>query len=243
MENAPTAGSMVVVSAHAVDFVWRAGGTIAKYVEMGWDVNVLVLSLGIRGESASLWREPGQTPEVVGDIRKNESRQAATALGCTLHFFDLQDYRMTITDDVVAAIVRKLREFRPSVILTHAAEDPFNPDHPTAFKVTAEARLLAGAAGITPESAPIAPPRLYSFEPHQSEMSNFRPEVLVDITEQMDKKLAAMKCVPTQAYLADFHLHLAETRAYHARRNGGSSAIQYAEAFQSYIPIVVDRLP
>lgn len=237
------AGSMAVVSAHSVDFVWRAGGTIAKYVEMGWDVNVLVLSLGARGESASLWKTPGQTYDAVSEVRRSESNNAAQILGCALHFFDLQDYPMTITNTVIEEMTRKLREFRPSIILTHAAEDPFNPDHPTVYRATAEARLLAGAAGVMPEIAPIAPSRLFAYEPHQSELSHFEPAILVDITQQMEKKTAAMKCVPTQAYLADFHLHLAEARGYHARRNGSNAAIQYAEAFQSYVPIVVDALP
>jgi 4-oxalomesaconate hydratase len=237
------AGSMVVISAHSVDFVWRAGGTIAKYAELGWDVNILVLSLGVRGESASLWKQPGQTAEAVGEVRRSESSEAAAILGCTPHYFDLEDYRMTITREVIDGMVGKLREFRPSIILTHAPEDPFNPDHPLVYQATVEARLLAGAAGVTPETKPIAPSRLYGFEPHQPEMSNFKPEILVDISGQMEKKLAAMKRIPTQAYLADFHLHLAEARGYHARRNGSNGAIQYAEAFQSYVPIVVDLLP
>jgi 4-oxalomesaconate hydratase len=234
---------MVVVSAHSVDFVWRAGGTIAKYAELGWDVNVLVLSLGVRGESASLWTKEGQTPEAVGAVRRSESEAAAGILGCKLHFFDLQDYRMTVTDEVLGEMVAKLRQFRPSIILTHSPEDPFNPDHPLAYQASVNARLLAGAAGVTPESKAIPPSRLFAFEPHQPELSSFKPEVLVDISAQMDRKMEAMKQVPTQAYLANFHLHLAEARGYHARRNGSNPKIQYAEAFQSFVPIVVDLLP
>jgi LmbE family N-acetylglucosaminyl deacetylase len=36
--------SMLVVSAHAADYVWRSGGTIAKYIAEGADVHVVVLS-------------------------------------------------------------------------------------------------------------------------------------------------------------------------------------------------------
>lgn len=236
-------GSMVVVSAHSVDFVWRAGGTIAKYVERGWDVNVLVLSLGVRGESASLWKTAGQTYSGVAEIRKEESSAAGAVLGCSLHYFDLEDYRLDITEKTLKQMVDMLREFSPSIILTHAAEDPFNPDHPLAHKATVDARLLAGAPGVSPESRAIAPSRLFAFEPHQPEHSNFKPDLLIDISGQMDKKMAAMRCVPTQSYLADFHLHLAEARGYHARRNGSNSKVEYAEAFQSYVPIVSEWLP
>lgn len=237
------AGSMAVVSAHAADFVWRAGGTIAKYVRHGWDVNVVIMSLGVRGESASLWRTEGQTYEEVARIRREEATRAAEVLGCRLHFFDLIDYPMEITPEVMDRLVRFFREVRPSIILTHGHKDPFNPDHPVVHQATVQARLLAGAAGVMPEIPPIAPPRLFGFEPHQTEMSEFKPEILVDITEDFETKLKAMQCVPTQTYLIEFHRQLAEARGYHARRNGQNRDVKYAEAFQSYVPIVTDMLP
>ena len=43
--------SIVVVSAHSADFVWRAAGAIALAAERGADVHVLALSYGERGES------------------------------------------------------------------------------------------------------------------------------------------------------------------------------------------------
>lgn len=234
---------MVVISAHAVDYVWRAGGVIAKYVRDGWDVNVLVLSLGARGESASLWRTPGQTYEAVAEARRQESVAAAEILGCNLHFYDLQDYRLEITNEVIDQMVRHIREFQPSIILTHGEKDPFNPDHPIAHQATIDARLLADSEGVMPE-IPLAPPsRLYAFEPHQTELSDFLPDILVDITDTMDIKLDAMKCIPAQAYLIDFQHRIAEMRGYHARRNSPNKNILYAEAFQSCVPIVVNTLP
>lgn len=35
---------VLVVSAHAADYVWRSGGTIAKYIKHGAEVHVVVLS-------------------------------------------------------------------------------------------------------------------------------------------------------------------------------------------------------
>ena len=55
----------LVVSAHSADFVWRAGGAIALYSERGWEVTVVCLSFGERGESAKLWRQPEMTMEKV----------------------------------------------------------------------------------------------------------------------------------------------------------------------------------
>ena len=55
--------SILVVSAHAADFVWRAGGAIALYAERGYHVRIVCLSFGERGESAKMWRQPGMTIE------------------------------------------------------------------------------------------------------------------------------------------------------------------------------------
>jgi 4-oxalomesaconate hydratase len=56
---------MLVVSAHSADFVWRAAGAIARFVEDGGVAHVVSLSYGERGESGELWKEPGQTEERV----------------------------------------------------------------------------------------------------------------------------------------------------------------------------------
>ena len=44
---------LLVVSAHAADYVWRAGGTIAKYVKNGAKVHLVVLSVGVLEDPGS----------------------------------------------------------------------------------------------------------------------------------------------------------------------------------------------
>ena len=51
----------LVISAHAADFVWRAGGAIALHQAKGYEVTIVCLSYGERGESAKIWKEPGVT--------------------------------------------------------------------------------------------------------------------------------------------------------------------------------------
>src|SRR5260221_465109 len=51
---------VLVVSAHAADFVWRAGGTIALYAERGHVVRVVRLSFGERvGAEGSVYAGDG----------------------------------------------------------------------------------------------------------------------------------------------------------------------------------------
>ena len=69
--------SVLVFSAHAADFVWRAGGAIALYASRGYRVRILCLSFGERGESQGAWKQPGMTIEKVKEIRRGESARAA----------------------------------------------------------------------------------------------------------------------------------------------------------------------
>ena len=71
---------MLVVSAHAADYVWRAGGPIAKYIKHGAEVHLVVLSFGGRGESNDLWKQPGATAESVKAVRRAELRQRRISL-------------------------------------------------------------------------------------------------------------------------------------------------------------------
>ena len=67
--------TLLVVSAHSADFVWRAAGAIAAVVDGGGTAHVVSLSYGERGESGELWKEPGQTEERVKEIRHAEARR------------------------------------------------------------------------------------------------------------------------------------------------------------------------
>ena len=74
-------GRLLVVSAHAADFVWRAGGYIAVVTAAGGTAHVLCLSFGERGESPGAWKQPGMTLERVKEIRRAEAQEAGDALG------------------------------------------------------------------------------------------------------------------------------------------------------------------
>ena len=67
----------LVISAHAADFVWRCGGAIALHASKGYEVTVVCLSFGERGESAKLWRQPGMTLDKVKAARRAEAEKAA----------------------------------------------------------------------------------------------------------------------------------------------------------------------
>ena len=88
--------TLLVVGAHAADFVWRAAGIIAVVTTHGGRASVVALTYGERGESGELWKEPNQTIENVKRIRHEEATRAAEILGATFQCFDLGDYPLQI---------------------------------------------------------------------------------------------------------------------------------------------------
>ena len=212
--------NLLVVSAHAADFVWRAGGTIAKYVKHGANVTLVILSYGVRGESNHLWNLEGQTIDNVKKVRQGEVEAARKHLGVEdIELWDYDDYFMKFPPDRLERMVRKIREKKPHHIITHGPKDAFNPDHETVSRFVFEASVLSISNGVRMDGYPTAKQaRIFGFEPHQTEICDFKPEVMMDITETYEQKLAAMQVFKAQKHLIDYYAERAKMRGNHARR-------------------------
>ena len=238
-------GPVLVVSAHAGDFVWRAGGAMALAASRGAAVTVLCLSYGERGESAT------------GVARRQEARrdQGAAArrggqrggvLGAGIEFLDAGDYPLRESAELVDEIVRCYRRVEPAVVLTHALADPYNPDHPAAARMALQARVLAQAIGYDAPGDPLGAPPVFLFEPHQPEQCDFKPQVLLDITEVFAVKRRAMECLAAQQHMWDYYTDLARRRGVQLRRNAGPNLglaqTCMAEAYMRVYPQVTGTL-
>ncbi len=230
--------SVLVVSAHAADFVWRAGGAIALYAQRGYRVRILCLSFGERGESERLWRQPGMTLERVKAERRAESEKAAAILGAEIEFLDAGDYPIHVTEETTHNMVAMYRELQPEFVLTHSLADPYNFDHPDAADLTLRTRVYAQAAGYPAEGKKLGAPPVFLFEPHQPEQCEFKPQLLLDITPVYDIKRKAMESMEAQEHLWDYYSDLARRRGTQAVRNSGRKEIKYAEAYQRIYPQV-----
>jgi 4-oxalomesaconate hydratase len=239
--------SALVVSAHAADFVWRAGGAIALHAAKGYEVTIVCLSFGERGESAKLWKQPGVTLQAVKDARRKEAEAAAAVLRAhDVQFFDLGDYPLVAEPEAKERLVEVIRRVQPAFMLSHSLKDPYNTDHPYATQVTLECRMIAQAWGHNPGEKVLGAPQFYLFEPHQTEQCDWRPDTLLDITEVWEQKRAAIECMEGQEHLWSYYTNVAENRGNQFRRNSGGQAggraAKYAEAFQSIFPRTVDAL-
>ena len=229
----------LVVSAHSADFVWRAGGAIALYANRGYKVIIVCLSYGERGESAKLWKQDGYTLDRVKAERRSEAENAAAILGGEPVFFDLGDYPMRVPDEALYRLVDIYREQRPEFVLSHSLEDPYNFDHPLASHVAQEARMIAQAWGHNPGEKVIGAPGVFLFEPHQPEQCNWKPQVIIDITEVWDIKRRAIEAMQGQEHLWEYYTRVARQRGVQGKRNSGRP-LEYGEAYQRIFPLVND---
>ncbi|MFC9974237.1 PIG-L deacetylase family protein [Spirillospora sp. NPDC127200] len=239
------AGALLVVSAHAGDFVWRAGGAIALAAAQGRRAKVLCLSYGERGESAKAWRQ-GMGLEEIKELRRDEAARAAAVLGAEIEFLDAGDYPLRETGELVDRIVGVYREVDPHVVLTHPPADPYNGDHPAASRMAVQARILAQAIGYPGPGEPLGAPPVFFFEPHQPEQCDFRPQVLLDISPVFRLKRRAMECLAAQQHMWDYYTDLAKRRGVQLKRNAGPNLglehATMAEAYMRLYPQVTDVL-
>lgn len=244
MNSAPTA---LVISAHSADFVWRCGGAIALHATKGWQVTVVCLSYGERGESAKLWKQEGMTLDRVKSERRAEAEAAAQALDVhDIRFMDFGDYPLDMTRADKDAVVDIIRAVQPRFMLSHSRQDPYNTDHAYATQIAIECRMIAQAWGHNPGEKVLGAPQLYLFEPHQTERMGWVPDTFLDISEVWEKKRAAIECMTGQEHLWDYYTNVGQNRGNHFRRNSGGQAggraARYAEGFESVYPRTVDEL-
>jgi 4-oxalomesaconate hydratase len=242
MPNSLPQLSGLVVSAHSADFIWRSGGAIALYAKRGWKVKVVCLSFGEKGESQKLWKEPGMTIDRVKAARRLEAEKAGQVLGVSeFEFFDLGDYPLRTNLDALERLADIYQELRPSWILTHSLEDPYNLDHPEASRFAQEARIVAQAHGRRGAASAIGAPPVFLFEPHQTEQCNWKPQLILDITEVWETKRKAFEQMDAQEHLWEYYTRVAMQRGVQGARNS-ERKMKYGEAYQRVYPLVTENL-
>src|SRR4029077_9643521 len=123
----------------------------------------------------------------------------------------------------------------------HSLEDPYNVDHPAAAAYAQEARIVAQAMGHKPQADySYAAPPMFLFEPHQPEMCNFKPQVILNIDEVWDTKRKTFEILAPQKHLWAYYERVALQRGMQGGRNSGK-AMTYGEAYQRLFPMALEE--
>lgn len=226
--------------AHPDDEILGPGGTLAKYAAQGVHVELICATRGEVGEIA----DPAlATPETLPQVREQELRCAAAVLGIAdVTFLGYRDSGMAGTpenehpqayinvpsDEVVAQLVKIIREKRPFALITFEPYGGYgHPDHIAIHQHTVAAFSAAASAAYRPDLGtpwqterlfyPVLSPHLFPemkrrlaargedvsfFDAFEERRRQGWPEdqihIRIDISEFVDAKWRAFICHRTQ---------------------------------------------
>jgi len=175
---------ILAFGAHPDDVELAAGGTLLKAARAGSATGVITLTRGETGTRGSL------------EERAAEFNAASRLMGLAHHeMLSLPDGRLAADEESKLAVVREIREHRPTILLLPYWEDR-HPDHGAASRIVQEAAFLAGLRKLETGQEPHRPAELVYY------MSSweFEPSFVVDISAHIEEKKRAIQAYGTQVY-------------------------------------------
>lgn len=217
----------MIIAAHPDDEVLGCGGTIAKHVDQGHDVSILIIAEGYTSRSI-------KSDEKVNTSKVNElkvaAKKAANCLGIKkLKNLDLPDNRLDSIDrlELIKLIEAEINATRPKVIYTHHSGD-VNIDH----RRIHEAVITACRPTPTNTVRKIISFEVPSSTEWQTPGSNapFTPNLFINIENQLSRKLQAINFYKSE--MREWpHSRSAKAVKNYALCRGSQSGCEAAEAF------------
>jgi len=172
----------LAIAAHRDDVEITSGGLLIKLKDLGHITGVLDLTkgeMGTRGNASDREKEASAAAEVMGlAIREN--------LG-------LPDANVQFTRENVLKVVRVLRKHRPRVVILPYWEQR-HPDHYHCFRIAKEACYFSGLKKLDCEGTPFRPFKIL----YSTYYRDVQPTFVVDVSDQFERKLEAVKCYNSQ---------------------------------------------
>jgi len=218
--------STLVIAAHPDDEVLGCGGTIARRAQEGERVYIAILGEGITSRYGQ--REDADSALLTALHRKSEA--VAKLLGAQdLLMSKLPDNRFDSINllDVVKIIEGLVERLKPSVVFTQHGGD-LNIDHSVTFRATLTAtRPMPGCPVRALYSYEVASSSEWAF---QQFAPVFQPNVFVDISDTLERKIQAMQAYESEAREFPHPRSPKALRAI-AERWGSAVGVHAAEAF------------
>jgi LmbE family N-acetylglucosaminyl deacetylase len=160
---------ILAIGSHPDDVELGCGGALARHVARGDEVTICVVTAGTAG--------PGD-----GSVRIEEQRRSCSILGANLEMGDFEDTKVSLQEhELVLFLESVVTKCNPDLVYTHSVDDT-HQDH--------------RAVAIASLGATRKRPRVLAYEAPSS--LGFLPNAFVDISDTLDKKLAALACHHSQ---------------------------------------------
>jgi len=183
---------ILVVGAHPGDAIIFAGGTIFKYKGTN-EIKVIALTYGERGEANEYWESHEESS--IGTAKKIKAKEFQAAMNVMgINNYEILDYGdnpLLPNKEKLMYLIDKIREYKPSLVLTHLPQDPYlSPDHEITGQLVTKAYRYSRVVGLKTKFSPYQSSTkcLLYFGPYESSL---KPIIYVDCTETMDIKLNA----------------------------------------------------
>ena len=206
----------VVIAPHNDDEILGVGGTMAKLAKQGHEVIVCEVTAG-------------DLDNEIVQLQKREAVASHELMGVKTHFMDLPvvGLKEMKTTELNKAFQEHLLKLQPDIVFI-----PHKGDMHIDHRMTIEAAMVA--------LRPVTFPRLraiYAYETLSETDWNtpsidnaFIPTMFVDISDEIDVKLEAMKCHASQ--LCEYpHPRSLDAMKALAMHRGATVCKEYAEAF------------
>jgi len=230
---------ILAIGAHPDDVELGCGGTIAKEIANGKRVGIIDLTrgeLGTRGTAETREEESFNATKILGvSVREN--------LGFADGFFENDKQHQL-------EIIKMIRKYKPEIVLCNAIDDR-HIDHGKGSKLVSDACFLSGLLKIETEyegkQQEFWRPK---FVYHYIQWKPIEPEIVVDISGFMDKKMEAVLAYKTQFFDPKSNApetpisskNFTDSIVYRAKNLGRLVGVEHAEGFTVERYATVDSL-
>ncbi len=214
---------LLSIGAHPADIFDQSGGAMAHHVARGDWVGCVVLTHGARVHDKVISDEMFRSEEVPqgeeleqlmaerSDVKTEEVRKACGILGVEdIHFFGADDSVLLVTEESVRRLAKLLRQLKPDIVLTHFPKegDGLTNAHAVAGQIALHAMALAVSVDPDDSNPPHRVAQTFFFGSGAASIprsvwdseGGYYNDVFIDITDVVDKKLAALDCLVSQGY-------------------------------------------
>ncbi len=180
---------ILAIGSHPDDVELSCSGTLAKEIDRGKKVGILDLTRGELGTRGT------------AETRDKEAAEAARILGVKIrHNLEFSDGFFENNVSHQLEIIKILRKYRPEIVLCNAINDR-HIDHGKGSKLVSDACFLSGLRKIETiyeknNQSAWRPKHVY----HYIQWKNLTPDIVVDISGYMDKKMDSVRAYKTQFF-------------------------------------------
>ncbi len=180
---------ILAFASHPDDIELSCSGTIISHIKQGYKVGIVDLTKGELGTRG--------TPE----IRLKESEAASKVMGIhARENLGFKDGFFVNDKEHQLEIVKMIRKYQPEIVFANAISDR-HPDHGKGADVVRDAIFISGLRMVATEldgesQEPWRPKVVY----HYIQNNYINPDVIVDISEHWEGKLASIKAFKSQFF-------------------------------------------